>query len=213
MEQRFTQIYDRLHNYFGMQNWWPADTVFEMMVGAILVQNTNWRNAEKALHHAKPFLTPEQLDEMPTEELALLIRSSGFYRVKAKRIKAFLKWFQRYDYSVEYIKTFNWEVLRQELLQINGIGRETADVILLYAFAKPIFVVDAYARRIFYRIGWSLPDSYDALRQQVEAELGDDLLVYQEFHALLVEHAKEFCQVKPRCEHCPLQDICEQRSK
>lgn len=211
MKVTYRVIYERLIKHFGKQNWWPANTVFEMMIGAILVQNTSWRNVEKALESLKPFLTPVQLEKLDTDDLAQLIRSSGFYNIKAKRMKAFLNWLKTYDYDVNRIKKIDKMVLRRELLQVNGIGRETADVMLLYAFNKPIFVTDAYARRIFYRVGWDLPSAYDAVREQVEMDLGSDLSVYQEFHALLVEHAKAFCRVNPLCGQCPLVSVCNQR--
>src|SRR5699024_6918701 len=168
-------------------------------------------NVEKALTNLSPFLTPEQLDTMNTDELAALIRPSGYYNIKAKRIKSFLQWFKTYHYDVEYMKQLDREVLRRELLKVKGIGRETADVMLLYVMDKPVFVADAYSRRIFYRIGWDIPSSYDVMRQQVEEELGKDLYVYQELHALLVEHAKALCRVDPICSKCPLLDVCDQR--
>lgn len=211
MQHDFQLIYNKLYNHYGPQNWWPADSPLEMMIGSILVQNTNWRNVEKAFLKLKPFLDPEMIHGLPVEELAQLIRSSGFYNIKAKRIKAFMEWFKKSRYDVESIKKIDRQELRGELLQINGIGRETADVILLYAFDKPIFVVDAYTRRIFYRVGYDMPASYDGFRRQIEKELPDDLLLYSEFHALLVEHAKQYCRAKPICETCPLLNHCDQR--
>jgi endonuclease-3 related protein len=211
MSQSYYLIYEKLFNYYGPRGWWPAETRFEMMIGSILVQNTNWRNVEKALDQLRPHLKPALIDQMPIEELAQLIRPSGFFNIKAKRIKAFIGWFRKFDYDIEKIRSLEKEELRAQLLGIHGIGRETADVMLVYAFDKPIFVVDAYARRIFHRLGYDMPASYDAFRKKVEAELPDDLTVYNEFHALLVEHAKETCKLKPRCEECPLLDICERR--
>lgn len=211
MKVTYHTIYEQLLGYFGEQHWWPAETTLEMMIGAILVQNTSWRNVEKAIANLYPYLTPKQLEELSIDELAALIRSSGSYNVKAKRIKSFLNWFRTYEYEEYRIKKMDKKELRQELLQIHGIGRETADVMLLYAFDKPVFITDAYARRIFYRVGWDIPSAYDAVREQVEMNLGDDLSLYQEFHALLVEHAKTFCRVKPLCTQCPLLSICDQR--
>ncbi|GAB3049416.1 endonuclease [Virgibacillus ainsalahensis] len=211
MNQSYFLIYEKLFDHYGSQNWWPADTPFEMMIGSILVQNTSWRNVEKALWNVRPFLQPEEIDYMQQEKLAQLIRSSGFFNIKAKRIKAFMEWFKSYDYDMERIKKEDRQKLRDELVNIKGIGQETADVMLLYAFDKPVFVVDAYARRIFYRIGHDMPVSYDGFRKQMEKELPDDLVLYNEFHALLVEHAKELCRKKPLCHRCPLLEICEQR--
>jgi endonuclease-3 related protein len=211
MNQEYQLIHDKLFHHFGPQSWWPAETPFEMMIGSILVQNTSWLNVDKALLKLKPFLEPEQIENLPTDELALLIRSSGFFNIKAKRIKSYLEWFKTYDYDIDRIKKLDKQKLRADLLTVKGIGRETADVMLLYAFDTPVFVVDAYARRIFYRIGYDMPDSYDAFRKQVEKELPKDLNVYNEFHALLVEHAKEFCRVTPLCSGCPLYTICKRR--
>ncbi|MGG1690610.1 endonuclease III domain-containing protein [Heyndrickxia ginsengihumi] len=211
MERSYQFIYDRLFHYYGPQNWWPAETVFEMMIGAILVQNTSWRNVEKALLALKPYIRPERIERLAVDELAQLIRPSGFFNIKAKRIKSFLQWFQSYHYELDKIKKLDRQSLREELLNIHGIGRETADVLLLYAFDKPIFVVDAYARRILYRIGFDMPTSYDSFRRKVENELPNNLALYNEFHALIVEHAKEHCKAVPICEDCPLTVICDKR--
>ena len=210
MQKNVQSIYDSLYDYYGPQGWWPADTPFEMMIGSILVQNTNWRNVDKALNKLKPFLTPELIDKLAIDELAQLIRSSGFYNIKAKRIKAFMDWFKTYDYNIEQIKNIDSKQLRYELLKINGVGKETADVMLLYAFDKPIFVVDAYARRIFYRVGFDMPTTYDGFRNIVEKEIPRNLNVYNEYHALLVEHAKVHCKSTPVCEGCPINNICDQ---
>ncbi|OZU89344.1 endonuclease [Virgibacillus indicus] len=211
MKRDYQLIYEKLYNHYGPQSWWPAETPFEMMVGSILVQNTNWRNVEKALLKLRPYLDPESIDLLPLEELAQLIRSSGFFNIKAKRIKAFIKWFKEYNFDIDRIKKKDRQELRIELLSINGIGRETADAMLLYAFEKPVFVVDAYARRIFHRIGYDMPVSYDGFQKLVEKELPYDLVIQNEYHALLVEHAKQFCRVKPICKGCPLLSICDQQ--
>ncbi|RDW17419.1 endonuclease III domain-containing protein [Oceanobacillus chungangensis] len=211
MQPAYQLIYDKLFEHYGPQSWWPAETPFEMMIGSILVQNTNWRNVDKALIKLGPYFEPEIIDHFPIEDLAQLIRSSGFYNIKAKRIKAFMEWFRQYDYDTKRIKAINNTELRKALINIHGIGKETADVMLVYAFEKPIFVVDAYARRIFYRLGYNMPTSYDGFRKLVEKELPEELTLYNEFHALLVEHAKQFCRSKPICKECPLLDICDQR--
>lgn len=211
VKHHYLLIYTKLFNRYGPQNWWPADTPFEMMIGAILVQNTNWRNVEKALEKMKPFLKPHLLEKLSTEQLARLIRSSGFYNIKAERIQHFLAWFKTYDYDVDRIKELDKERLRKELLNIKGIGPETADCILLYAFEKPVFVVDAYAKRIFYRIGYDMPNQYDAFRNHVEQNVPMDVELFNEFHALLVEHGKKHCRSIPICNSCPLFDICQKR--
>jgi len=204
-------IYEKLYEHYGPQDWWPAETPFEMMIGSILVQRTNWKNAEKALVRLSPYMKAELLEEMPTEKLAELIRSSGFYQLKAKRIKAFVTWFNQHNNDIEKLKTYETEKLREELLNVYGIGRETADVMLLYAFEKPVFVVDAYARRIFYRLGLNMPTSYDAFRHLVEKELPADVELFNEYHALIVTHAQQICKKKPRCKQCPLAESCEKR--
>lgn len=211
MQSKYQLIYDKLFKHYSPQNWWPADTPFEMMIGSILVQNTNWRNVDKALLKLGSHLEPEIIDRLTVEELGQLIRSSGFYNIKAKRIKAFMEWFRQYDYDIDRIKEMNKDKLRKELISIHGIGQETADVMLIYAFNQPIFVVDAYARRIFYRIGHDMPASYDGFRMLVDRQFPDDLTLYNEFYALLVAHAKQLCRFKPLCSDCPLLDICNQR--
>ncbi|MFC2949095.1 endonuclease III domain-containing protein [Virgibacillus sediminis] len=204
-------MYEKLLDYYGPQGWWPADNPFEMMIGSILVQNTSWRNVEKAFQRLKPYLEENVIYDMPVDELALLIRSSGFFNIKAKRIKSFMEWYSRYDFDVDQVRRVEGGRLREELLSIKGIGQETADVMLLYAFQHPVFVVDAYARRIFYRVGFNMPKTYDAFREKVEGEVPGSLALYNEFHALLVEHAKVHCKAKPICEGCPLFTFCDRR--
>ncbi|KLT19978.1 endonuclease III domain-containing protein [Neobacillus vireti] len=211
MKNDYQLIYNKLYKHYGPQGWWPAETPFEMMIGSILVQNTSWRNVDKALDNLKPFLKPEAIDKLSIDELAQLIRPSGFFNIKASRIKSYMEWFKTYNYDIPLIKEVDRHKLRTELLSIKGIGPETADVILLYAFDIPIFVVDAYARRIFYRLGYDMPASYDTFRKQVENEIPRDLAQYNEFHALIVEHAKEHCKATPICDSCPLFDICYRR--
>lgn len=207
----FMNIYNRLYKAYGPQNWWPADSPFEMMIGAILVQGTNWNNVEKAIQQLKPWLVPEKLETLSVEELARLIRPAGFYNVKARRIFSFLHWFKAYEFDLEKVKAHEGTCLRNELLRIYGIGKETADCILLYALDKPFFVVDAYTRRIFYRVGLDMPQAYDEFQQKVEGNIPRSLQVYNEYHALLVEHAKRHCRKKPICDGCPLARICHRR--
>ncbi|MFJ5714899.1 endonuclease III domain-containing protein [Neobacillus sp. NPDC093127] len=211
MKHEYQLIYNKLYEHYGPQGWWPAETPFEMMMGSILVQNTSWRNVDKALDNLKPFLKPEAIDKLSIDELAQLIRPSGFFNIKASRIKYYMEWFKSYEYDIDLIKKVDKHQLRIELLSIKGIGPETADVILLYAFDTPIFVVDAYSRRIFHRLGFNMPASYDTFRKQVEKELPRDLALYNEFHALIVKHAKEFCKATPICDSCPLFGICDRR--
>ncbi|MCZ0703866.1 endonuclease-3 related protein [Natronobacillus azotifigens] len=209
----YLEIYKKLYDYYGPQSWWPANTVFEMMVGAILVQNTSWTNVEKVIQQLRPYLTPEKLEQLSEVELAQYIRPSGFFRIKEKRVRALLAWYRRYDYDLDQLKTYDTETLRNELLSVHGIGPETADSILLYACHRPVFVVDAYTRRILARFGYDLPKSYDAFREHLEKELPNDVTLFNEFHALFVEHAKRHCKVKPICKGCPLETSCAQRIK
>ncbi|GAB3800860.1 endonuclease III domain-containing protein [Virgibacillus kimchii] len=211
MEITYYSIYRRLLHYYGPQGWWPAETDFEMMIGSILVQNTNWKNAEKALANLDSYLQPQDLHQLGEEELARLIRPSGYYNMKAKKIKAFLDWYQQYDYTVSCLMKKEKNELRKELLNIYGIGKETADVILLYVMEKSVFVADNYARRIFWRLGYDVPKPYDRFREMVEEDLPEDVPLFNEYHALLVEHGKRHCKTVPICQQCPLLDICEQR--
>lgn len=211
MSNDYLFIYNKLFDHYGPQDWWPAETDFEMMIGAILVQNTSWRNVEKAFVNLKPVLDPVSIEKLSEPELAELIKSSGFFNIKAKRIKSFLEWFKGYHYEVDRVKRINQELLRKELLSIKGIGRETADVMLVYAFDKPAFVVDAYARRIFYRFGFDMPASYDGFKDEVEQDIPKDIELSNEYHALLVEHAKIHCKATPLCEGCPLENDCAKK--
>lgn len=211
MKSDYMERFRILLDYYGPQHWWPARTTFEMLIGAILTQNTNWRNVDLSLKKLAPFLIPEKMERLGIDELAGLIRSSGFYRLKAQRIRSFLNWYRHYDYNTLKVGAREGLDLRQELLGVKGIGEETADAMLVYAFGKPFFIADAYARRLFTRLGDQVPKKYDALRAQVEKDLPDDLIVYQEFHALIVAHAKKHCRAVPNCEHCPLAAQCESK--
>ncbi len=206
--ERIIRLYELLFSHYGKQHWWPAESPFEMMTGAVLVQNTAWRNVEKALEGFEGKLSPSLIEEISRETLAEIIRPSGFYNQKAARLKALTEWFGKYDCAVDAAKKRPGEELRRELLSISGIGRETADSILLYALEKKYFIVDGYARRIFSRIGISVPDEYDAFRLAVEDVLPPDIALYNEFHALLVEHGKRYCRKKPLCDMCPMADFC-----
>jgi endonuclease-3 related protein len=211
--EKLTDIYKRLFDAFGPQDWWPAKTDFEMMIGAILVQNTNWGNVEQALANLNGQLNPQRLEQLSLEEIAERIRPSGFYQQKAKKIKAFLRWYAGYGFQVEKVRAVDRETLRQELLEIHGIGRETADCMLTYAFEHPSFVVDAYARRIFERVGLMVPNEYDACREKIENGIPNELTVYNEFHALLVQLGKLNCKKTPNCKDCPMGVLCSFRSE
>ncbi len=205
------KMYDRLLMAFGRQYWWPGETAFEVVIGAILTQNTNWGNVEKAiknLKNAKVF-TPKKLYEIDRDRLAELIRPSGYFNIKAKRVKNFIEWlFLSYYGSLS--KMFRQEpgILRTQLLSVNGIGRETADSILLYAAKHPTFVVDAYTKRVLVRHGFISEDfEYENIKTFFEDHLPRDLDLYNEYHALLVRVGNQFCKPKMRCEECPLKDF------
>jgi endonuclease-3 related protein len=206
------EVYQQLLRAFGPQKWWPGDTPFEIMVGAILVQNTNWQNVERAicnLRHAD-LLDPQALYDVPPEELEELIRPAGYYRIKAKRLRSLLKFMvQRYDGSIEAMFRTPLGRLREELLGINGVGPETADSILLYAGSLPTFVVDAYTYRIFSRHGWIDPElDYHQIQEYFHDHLPADAAMFNEFHALLVNLGKHFCKKsKPLCKTCPLESM------
>lgn len=202
--------YRALFDHLGPQNWWPARTRFEVIVGAILTQNTSWTNVERAIANLRRerLLTPRALERVPFARLGSLIRSSGYFRQKAKKLKAFVR-FLRNEYSGSLARMFRTPTLelREKLLAVHGIGPETADSILLYAGKKDVFVVDAYTRRIFSRHGWAPENvSYEDLRAKIEAALPRDVSRYNEFHALLVMTGKNWCRTRePRCSECPLQ--------
>ena len=206
------EVYQRLLDAFGPQKWWPGDTRFEMMVGAILVQNTNWQNVERAIGNLREaeLLDPHALYEVPEEELQELIRPAGYYRVKAKRLRGLLRFLvERYDGSIEAIFRTPLADLRQELLGVNGVGPETADSILLYAGGLPIFVVDAYTHRILGRHGWiDLESDYHQIQEFFHDRLPADAPMFNEFHALLVYLGKHYCKkARPLCETCPLKSM------
>ncbi len=201
--------YQTLFDHLGPQNWWPARTPFEVIVGAILTQNTSWTNVERAIANLRRerLLAPLALERVSTARLAALIRSSGYFRQKAKRLKAFVR-FLRAEYSGSLTRMFGTPTLalREKLLAVHGIGPETADSILLYAGHKDVFVVDAYTKRIFSRHGFVPEDvPYEELRSLIESALPRDVSRYNEFHALLVQVGKNWCRPRePRCAGCPL---------
>jgi endonuclease-3 related protein len=212
MKNRLTEIFSRLLEHFGPRFWWPADSPFEVCVGAILTQNTNWGNVEKALDNikGKNMLSAEALRKIPAEQLAELIRPAGYYNLKSARLKEFIGWlFDRYEGNLDRMFAGDWRDLREELLAVRGIGPETCDSILLYAGHKPSFVVDAYTKRLFSRL--SLLDqnaSYEETRRLFMANLPVDAPLYNEYHALIVQHCKDYCRKKPLCESCPLNLLC-----
>lgn len=209
MKKGLAVIYRRLYSYFGPQHWWPAQSRFEVMVGAVLTQNTSWLNVEKAISNLKSrdLLEARILYNLPDTKLAGLIRPAGYYNIKAKRLKNFLRFFmERYQGSINKIASADTGPLRRELLNVNGIGPETADSILLYALDKPVFVVDAYTKRILLRCGLIKESAdYDEIQGFFTRRLRKDVKLFNEYHALLVKLGKDFClKRKPRCSACPL---------
>lgn len=213
MQNDYEQIYYKLFDYFGPQQWWPAETKLEIIIGAILVQNTTWHNASKAITNLKPVLQLDKLIAMPLDQLAQLIRPSGFYNLKAARIANFLNWFQQYEFNFSKLAYFDTDQLRQKLLSVNGIGRETADVILLYVFERPAFIADAYARRLITRLGKNVPKGYDNFKKVVEENVNLTVQQYNEFHALIIVQGQTFCKATPQCNCCPLATLCLQKKK
>lgn len=192
----------------GPQHWWPGETPFEVCVGAILTQNTNWKNVEKAIANLKSrnLLEPRRLYSLPPAGLAELIRPAGYFNIKAKRLRNFLKFLiDEYDGDLDRMFAGRLEVLREELLSVKGIGPETADSILLYAGQKPIFVVDAYTRRIFLRHEIVSEEAdYHEIQRYFLDHLPEDVALFNEFHAQIVNIGKNWCKSKkPDCEHCP----------
>jgi endonuclease-3 related protein len=211
ISQQLTEIYQLLFDRFGPQHWWPGETQFEIITGAILTQNTAWPNVEKAIYNLKAasLLTPEKLYNIQTRKLAELIKPAGYFNIKAKRLKNFLAWlFEHHDGQLSNLQGVDTSRLREGLLTVKGIGPETADSILLYAFDREIFVVDAYTARIAVRHRLIEPSvDYDRLQQLFQANLPSDVRLFNEFHALLVKLGKEFCRPSPGCSGCPLEKL------
>jgi len=212
MRAKLLKIYNQLYNHFGPQHWWPADSPFEVMVGAILTQSTNWGNVEKAIGNLKKakVLNPRKIIENRKSKIENWIKPSGYYRQKAKKLKAFVGFFlKNYDGSIKKMRAAQLSKLREELLAVHGIGPETADSILLYALDKPSFVVDAYTRRIGQRLGLFKFDDYYQIKDFFEANLPKRVKLYNEYHALLVALGKYYCRPRPKCEMCPLKHLCQ----
>jgi len=203
-------VFNALLSAHGPQHWWPGDTPFEIMVGAVLTQNTAWINVEKAIanlvRHDK--LSAAGIVAARKDHLANWLRPSGYFNVKAERLKNFCRWYAGAG-GFNALSKLDTDTLRDSLLSVNGVGPETADDILLYAFDRPVFVIDAYTRRLFSRLGFIAGDeAYEDIRLALEYQLGPDVGLYNEFHALIVIHAKTVCRVQPLCRGCPLRVKC-----
>ena len=208
-------MYERLREGFGHAGWWPGDSPFEVCVGAILVQNTSWANVERTLDALKKrgLLSFRALERLPASRLAPLLRSSGTFRVKARRLRAFLDFLSsEYGGRVEAMRSEDLALLRRKLLAVPGIGPETADSIALYAAGLPSFVVDAYTRRIFTRLGLLRGrESYAEVQRLFEGHLPRDAALYNDYPAQIVRLGKDVCRARPRCAACPLEDLCPRR--
>jgi endonuclease-3 related protein len=213
LKRRLLKIYDALSRAFGPMHWWPAETPFETMVGAILTQNTAWTNVEKAIANlkAQDLMQPERMAALDPAALAALLRPAGSFNVKTRRLRAFLDYFlNAHGGDAGRMRQGDAARLRAELLSVHGVGAETADSILLYALGKPAFVVDAYTRRIFGRLGLSAADAtYDDLQRMFASALPRDVGLYNEYHALIVALGKDYCKPRPRCEGCPVRRQCK----
>lgn len=211
------KVYITLFGHYGPQGWWPGDTPFEVMVGSVLTQNTAWSNVEKAINNLKAaqVLDAETIAALEPSRLAELIRPAGYFNIKAKRLQNFCRWFLEQGGEAA-LRQWDDAALRHGLLSVNGVGPETADDMLLYAFDRPIFVIDAYTRRIFSRLGLIAGDeTYEQLRHLFETHLGERhkerearTRIFNEYHALIVIQAKEACRTKPACEKCCLKSRC-----
>jgi endonuclease III related protein len=210
--RQLNEIYDCLLAAFGPQRWWPGETPFEVMVGAILTQSASWLNVEKAIANLKlaGALSPWAIRRVPLEELAQLIRPSGYYNAKARKLKALTSWLERYGDDLDRAFDGPLPAKRAELLAVHGVGPETADSILLYAAGRPSFVIDAYTRRVLGRLGiMSEQEGYEACRALFTTNLDPDVARYNEYHALFVRLGKDLCRKRlPRCPECPLRGRC-----
>jgi len=215
-QHTLTQIYDLLFAKYGPQHWWPAGSPFEVCVGAILTQSAAWTNVEKAIANLKQAdaLSPTALRNIPIDKLATLLYSCGYYNAKAKKLKAFVEHlFNNHNDNLNKLFDQSIETLRKELLSIHGVGDETADSIILYATEKPIFVIDAYTRRIFSRLGFEEASaSYTDFQAMFMDTLPHDTKLFNEYHALLVNLGKNVCKKIPLCSKCCIEVLCKYTS-
>jgi len=209
-KENLNEIYNILYSHYGPRYWWPADTPFEVIVGAILTQNTNWKNVEKAIRNLKlaGYLDIRKISKIRKDGLEELIKPSGFYRQKAERLQNFCRLLLNEYGSIENMFRERPGDLRNKLLSQKGIGPETADSILLYAGNFPFFVIDSYTKRVFDRLGFRINDNYEDIRNFFESNIPKNVGIYKEYHALIVEFAKDFCRKRPLCEKCPLKKKC-----
>ncbi len=207
--------YNIMYKLYGPQHWWPAKTAFEVIIGAMLTQNTSWKNVEKAIANLRKNnkLTPKQLRDIDKNKLALLIKPCGYYNIKARRLKNFIDFlFKNYNGSLNKFFALPTGKIRHELLSVNGIGPETADSILLYAAKRPVFVVDAYTKRLLVRQGLIKEDAgYEQIQRLFEGSLPKSIKLFNEYHALIVRHGKDVCKKAPKCQICALHSGCKRK--
>lgn len=212
LNQILISIFDKLYSCFGPQHWWPAESKFEILVGAILTQNISWTNVEKAITNLsdKDILSLEGILKADIEDLALLIKPAGYYNQKSRYLKNMCQYISKNYGSLDLFLSQDIDFLRKELLNIKGIGPETADSIILYAAEKPVFVIDTYTKRIFSRLGLIRPNiSYDKAQSLFMGNLPKDVMLFKEYHALIVRLGKDYCiNKKPHCQNCPVNSLC-----
>lgn len=209
--QQINFIFLKLDNYYDCKDWWPASDNFEIMLGAILSQNTNWKNVKHALARLilAEALDPESILALPKSQLNYLLKPSGYYRQKSNYLREFCNWYLT-NGSHKKLKLMQTDTLRQSLLSIHGIGPETADDILLYGFSRPIFVVDNYTRQLLTRLGLIQgKEGYETIRAKLQSIAPSNAKLLAKYHALIVEHGKKHCRKRPQCENCPLQQSCQ----
>lgn len=209
--QELRHIFRILLDTYGPQHWWPASTRFEIAIGAILVQNTMWRNVKISIKNLEKagLLEPYRMYVASSEKIANAIKTSGFPRLKTDRLRNFLKFFEKFSFDFDEMNKLETDLLRKSLLSVNGIGKETADSLLLYIFNRPTLIVDAYTRRFFLRLGYSPLPFKEKGKIQLMNALKNDPSELGEFHALVVQHSKAYCRTKPLCDKCPLSSICK----
>jgi endonuclease-3 related protein len=203
-------VFDALSRAYGPQHWWPGETPFEVMLGAVLTQNTAWANVERALSAltARVPLCADSILRLAPNALADLLRPVGYFNVKTGRLRAFCAFYVQAG-GFNGLARLETGELRRRLLDVHGVGPETADDMLLYAFERPVFVVDAYTRRVFLRLGeLEGSEGYETIRAGFEHALGPDIPLFNEYHALIVRHGKDVCRTKPRCRECCLRSLC-----
>lgn len=204
------QLFEQMLGAYGKQAWWPAESAFEVAVGAVLTQNINWSNVERAIENLKQVgaLEPGALLSLPKDRLAQLIRPSGYYNIKAARLQALCRYLDSLG-GLDALKGMPLDDARAGLLAVNGVGPETADDILLYALDRPVFVIDTYTRRLLQRYGLAIGhETYEELRLGFETALPADATLFKQYHALIVQHAKHACRKRPVCQGCCLIPAC-----